>query len=305
MDVSRWAAECVRRTRQSGLEGVKFSTRQLYHKALQQISRLQTGTNVYDRHWDLLIVLDACRFDLFENTSTGQIAFSGVEQFESVDTMTQHWMRKTFTPQYATEMKRTGYICGNPFSAPELDADAFGSLDEVWRYAWDDDQGTLPARPVTDRAVATGRTEDYDRLIVHYMQPHCPFIPEPELAVKKEAGSFVDPEKRDVWMRLRSGELSKSRVWEGYRANLQYVLEELQLLRENIDADRAIVTSDHGNAVGEWGVYGHPVHMPHSCLRIVPWATIESNDHHTYEPTLQPGDTAGSVAERLELLGYS
>jgi len=54
-------------------------------------------------------------------------------------------------------------------------------LDEVWTYAWDNELNTIPARPITDRAISTWRQEDVNKMIVHYMQPHVPFIDRPDL----------------------------------------------------------------------------------------------------------------------------
>ena len=41
-----------------------------YLRALQAVGRrLNYGTNVYDREWDVLVVLDACRADLLESVA--------------------------------------------------------------------------------------------------------------------------------------------------------------------------------------------------------------------------------------------
>ena len=81
--------------------------------------------------------------------------------------------------EYYKELSRTAYITGNPYSDSKCTECDFGLLNEVWRYAWNDELGTVPADSITDRAVAVGREGEFDQLIIQYMQPHFPSIPEP------------------------------------------------------------------------------------------------------------------------------
>lgn len=304
MDVRGWVRESIENIRTEGWAGVVESSRPIYHKGLQQLSRFQRGTPIYREDWDLLILLDACRVDVIEQATDEYEFFDSVERFETLDTMTQWWMRKNFTPEYREEMAATGYVCGNPFSETELHGSDFAELDEVWRYAWDDELGTVPPRPMTDRAVKMQRDRDHDRLIVHYMQPHCPFLANPDLSIGKQVENFGDQEWDDVWERLRKGAVTLEEVWSAYRGNLEIVLNDVRLLLSNVDADRAIITSDHGNAVGEWGVYGHPIHMPLSCLRIVPWIEVNARDTGQYTPSPVERVVDTEVNDHLESLGY-
>jgi hypothetical protein len=204
-----------------------------------------------------------------------------------------------------------------------LDADRLGTLDEVWRYAWDDDLGTIRSRPLTYRAIAHAREADPDRLVVHYMQPHFPSIPEPVAADGIALGEFGD-EPIQVWEDLRFGRREVETAWAHYRENLRYVLDEVALLLDNVDADRVAITADHGNAFGEWHLYGHAEGVALPCLREVPWYLTEAADRRTHEPREYEGaedailggeddggdpgessaDPEDEVARRLEQLGY-
>lgn len=222
----------------------------------------------------------------------------------------------------------------------------FGLLYEAWREAWIDDEiSTIPPAPLTDAAIAIWRERerlDVDRVLVHYMQPHTPFRSRPDwflgTADIAEWGSLeddeaprvedvpfeeLDPETkelleafdtgadvgRDPWTRLRDGELARGPFWAAYRDNLEWVLDDVARLLENCDGS-VVLTSDHGNAAGEFGVWSHPpgVHLP--ALRAVPWVTIEGEDHRTAEPAvpaaaLAADAAAGAAAEaRLVDLGY-
>ncbi|MFB6102262.1 MAG: hydrolase, partial [Haloplanus sp.] len=214
------------------------------------------------------------------------------------------WMEKNFVPAYADEMAETAYVCGNPFSKDALDAEEFLALDEVWQYVWEE-PGTVPPRGITDRTIEAFHEHQPDRLIAHYMQPHCPFLSSPDLTRGKRLDRFGDQEWDDVWQKLRAGELTRETVWAGYRENLELALDEVELLLENVDAERAVITSDHGNALGEWVVYGHPPTMPLDCLRVVPWVETTAVDRGTHDPTTEVRtDEQTDREEQLAALGY-
>jgi hypothetical protein len=227
-----------------------------------------------------------------------------VEPVRSLDSTTALWMRKNFVEAHAAEMAETTYVCGNPFSAEELDAAGFLTLDEVWRDVWTS-PGTVPPEAVTDRAIRASQERAPDRLIVHYMQPHCPFLSRPELTRGKLRERFGNQDWRDVWEKLRDGDLERDEVWAGYRENLELALDEVAVLLRNVDAETAVVTSDHGNALGEWLVYGHPPTMPHDCLRVVPWIETTATDEGTRDPATHTTESAVSREEQLAALGYT
>lgn len=137
-------------------------------------------------------------------------------------------------------------------------------------------------------------------------------------------------EVRDPWTRLRDGELPAGEFWAAYRDNLEWVLDDVARLLSNCDG-RVILTSDHGNGAGEFGVWSHPpgLHLP--AVRRVPWVDLQGEDAGTLAPDLpeavlaraqgsdegrrdghatdEQGATAGraaadGVAERLADLGY-
>ena len=305
MDIAGWASDSAARIRADGIDGVRESIRPVYHKGLQSLSDLRDpGVPIYERDWDLLIVVDACRLDLMHELAPGYDFIDSVSEFRSLDSMTRLWMVKNFVPDYADEMAETAYVCGNPFSKDALNADQFLELDEVWQYVWEQ-PGTVPPRAITDRTISVARNHQPDRLIAHYMQPHCPFISRPDLTQGKRLDRFGNQEWDDVWQKLRAGKLTREEVWAGYQENLELALDEVALLLENVDADRAVITSDHGNALGEWFVYGHPPTMPLDCLRTVPWIETTGVDRGTHDPELEAEtDVDTDRSEQLAALGY-
>jgi hypothetical protein len=228
-----------------------------------------------------------------------------------------------------------------------LDAEDFGLLHEAWREEWTDDEiSTIPPEPLTEAAIAIWRERErlgIDRVLVHYMQPHTPFRSRPDwflgTADIEDWGSLDDDEDqptiddvpleevdeetkelleafdtgadvgRDPWTRLRDRELPAEPFWAAYRDNLEWVLDDVARLLRNCDGTVAL-SSDHGNAAGEFGVWSHPpgVHLP--ALREVPWITVEASDEGTLDPPLPAVATEGAsepadvAEERLVDLGY-
>ncbi|MFC5278678.1 hypothetical protein ACFPM1_07905 [Halorubrum rubrum] len=180
--------------------------------------------------------------------------------------------------------------------------DGLEYLEELWKAKLSDDSDWVVGsgdetrrspRHTTDRAIEAGRTVDADRLMVHYMYPHDPFP-----LAESELFEPFDP--------LRAGDVSREIVWERYLDNLRFVLDEVEVLLENIDADDVAITADHGEAFGEFGFYRHVIGCPLPCMRRVPWVKTKASDTGTYEPEA-PDPTMGETAstrDRLKQLGY-
>ncbi|MFC7080227.1 hypothetical protein [Halorussus caseinilyticus] len=103
------------------------------------------------------------------------------------------------------------------------------------------------------------------------------------------------------------GPTPRSAAWSAYLENLRWVLEEVELLLSNMDADTLVVSSDHGEAFGEWGLYGHYRHVPIPVLKNVPWVELSATDSGEYEPAVEAKSvdvTDDDVEQRLSALGY-
>jgi hypothetical protein len=262
------------------------------------------GTPIFELDWDVLVILDGCRPDLIaEVVDQYEFLPSEIPTIYSVGSRSDTWMERNFSAEYHKELSRTAYVTGNPYSDSKCVERDFGLLDEVWRYAWDDELGTVPADSITDRGVAVGREGEFNQLIIHYMQPHFPSIPEP-IAEGIDLETF-GTNWNSVWDLIRAGSISETVVWESYQANLEYVLDSVRILLSNLDADRVVLTADHGNAFGEWGFYGHPINKPVPVLRRVPWILTKAEDRGDYQPDIDTNKNQSTeVKDRLRSLGY-
>lgn len=290
------------------------------------------GTSIWEREWDVLLVLDTCRPDVLEEVAHEYDYIpETVPTMNSLGSASPEWLAKNFTKEYASEyltnIHETAYVTANLFSnglEPEevfphanFDPELFYLCDEVWRYGWDDEYDTTPPAVMADRTIDIHREHDPNRLIVHFMQPHTPYRKlyekYPEWFDSTHTGDKDDaPHRRDrdwrLWERLRHNVISKQEVWNAYKDNLRWVLNEgVEPVLENVDAGTVAITADHGEAFGEWGLYAHPHYAPAPVLKRVPWVKTTATDNGGYEPQIKPDDTVlndDEVSERLQALGY-
>lgn len=255
------------------------------HRASGWGTRSDAGDPVYDREWDAVVVLDACRVDALQSVADEyEFLPDDVPAIRSVAPNSERWMRRTFTPAYADEISRTAYVSANTHThgfaegSYPVAADDFARLEEVWRHGLDDDAGTVPPRAVTDRAIGTARESNPERLVVHYMQPHTPYR-------SLDTDSLGVPDEKQfretVWDLRHAGVLTDEEVWNAYLDNLRWALDDVALLLENLDAERVVLTADHGECFGEWGAYGHSPQGRFDVLRRVPWVETTATDERT------------------------
>jgi arylsulfatase A-like enzyme len=173
-----------------------------------------------------------------------------------------------------------------------VDTADFGEVITTHRRE-DAENNSVPPRPITDAVIYKCRTGEPERVIAHYMQPHEPYI---------GADRYSEP----GWLqRLSSGEVSKSQLWTAYLDNLRFVLDEVALLVDNVDAERVVITADHGEVFGEWGSVGHTICFPHPAVRKVPFVETTAVNKRTHEPEEHESVESGSSREEmLQNLGY-
>lgn len=319
MTLNDWVRESVDGLREHGLlTGTRFAVEEFgvgFGRRLGQ--RLNYGRPVWEHNWDVLVILDACRWDLMQAVSPAwEFLPDEVPATYAPASMSEEWLERHVDPGYNQEIEQTAMVTANPFTRNDWVRNAdWTLLDEVWTHSWDDEHGTILPRSVTDRAIDHWRTckppDDHptEQMIVWYLQPHAPFIDTDwsEGFDQREIGNGGGVEK-SVWYQYRDGDLSRQQLWDAYRKNLNHVLQDVELLLENIAAENVVITSDHANCLGEWGVYGHPKYVPVPTLKRVPWVETTACDFETHEPAAAPDEepsvSDADVDDRLRDLGY-
>jgi hypothetical protein len=293
------------------------------------------GCDVMAEDWDSLLVLDACRYDTFREVSDLPGTLS---TRRSKGSATPEFVRHNFAGRRFPD---TAYVTANPFVSTEA-GDSFAALVEVWREDWDEDLGTVRPGPVREAALEAAAEFPDKRLVVHFLQPHHPFVgpraraeigdtpgttrPAPGSAGDAPAGDGTPADDRGdgdgggdgdhVWNRLRAGDLSLPVVERAYRENLELVLSEVHALVDRLDG-KTVVTSDHGNLLGEPAYpllraraerYGHPVNATADPLVRVPWLECPHDGRRdvSADATVDgaPGADGSDVEDRLAALGY-
>jgi len=263
---------------------------------------------VFEKSWDLLILLD-CATPTMMREVTGEYEFiDNVDEITSVGTCSNQWMENTFLQSYEDEMRSTVHITANTSSEAYLDSEWFQYLEEVWRDGWDEETGTIPAEEVTDRSVQCIRNTTAERYIVHYMQPHLPFVTRPDIESNVVTEAGVRGGDGKSLKELRESGYNKEQLWDASLENLRYVLDSVAVLLSNVHAERAIISADHGQAFGEQGVWRHPCGTYIDSLTQVPWCPTTAVDTGEYEPeyemSVETDQDRVSLEEKLEALGY-
>lgn len=240
--------------------------------------------------WDLLIILDACRWDYWQDMiGDGEPVWSGGNN-------TFEWIKAA---NRAMDFSETICITANPEVTRQTFEGLYFDRDDLWERAWEhvNGLGTVPPAAVTE-AVRTRQTIGPERPIyAHYAQPHGPYpLHDPPVPVMRnnphaaEVQTDVDYHPDEIIMDPTAllddpeGWLTVEMLREAYRANLSWAWDAIQPL---LGGDRTVVvTSDHGELLGERvevetpdGLgelrYGHPSGAPLEPLRLVPLAVYE------------------------------
>jgi hypothetical protein len=273
------------------------------------------GIAVMEQEWDNLLILDACRYDLFE----AHHDFPGtLRKVRSRGSQSREFMERNFTDHYHD----TVYITGNPFTA-FLDDDVFHATINLFDEQWDDELMTIRPESMVEASLKANEEFPNKRLIVHFMQPHYPFIGERGRQIDsggitgQTRGMNTKSSDRapSVWSRLNSGDpaVDPETVWDAYIENFELVSGYATELAETLDG-KSVITSDHGNMFGErlWPIpvrrFGHPPGVRAPGLINVPWHELPFDERRSVEhdsPVERESVADDMVEERLRNLGYA
>jgi len=268
-----------------------------------------SGTHVMEEDWDNLLILDGCRFDMFEEQWEGP---GRLESRRSRASESRGFIEENFIGRDLTD---TIYVTANPHAA-EIPEGTFFLLYNVLNDRWDAELETVPPEALAAELRRLHEKYPNKRLIGHFMQPHFPFIgdlgrqfEQAGISESKESGSGGN-----IWRKLQYGldDISTDEVWAAYRENLDLVVEVVYELLDSLSG-RTVVTADHGNLVGDRQRpvpvrgFGHPYRVYVSELVTIPWLVIGGNERREWvaEPSLGRVVLNDDVVDdRLRALGY-
>ncbi|MCD6369387.1 MAG: hypothetical protein J7L38_06295 [Thermoproteales archaeon] len=221
----------------------------------------------------ILIILDACRYDYFQKYAKAYLD-GCLKMVRSPASWTGGWLKIVFE-KFRKELENVKIFSATPFiNSKGINVKGFnarkyvkGEIIDIWKLGWDEKLNTVHPDTVVKIVIDEGIG---DRNIIWFMQPHFPYIGSTKLIIPKGYGPWE--------YIVRSGRVSREYLIKAYRDNLILVLKSCKKLLKNLDfKGRCVITSDHGEALGEAGVYLHPAPHPELNLpeqRIVPWLDI-------------------------------
>jgi len=294
----------------------------LYHK-------YGTPIDLMEKDWDNLIILDACRYDIFRDLNHIQGELSRVV---TPGSKSDEFIIANFNGR---KLHDTVYISANPHTDKTLQSDSiFHKVIRTYsttRYTHRELQGYHPEE-VFNAAVENHKEYDDKRIITHFMQPHTPYIGEYATKVRKqllesegvairegnnliENAKGYETEKEYLFFfdAVKDGHISNNQLKEMYMENLEIVLTYVNDLIDELRG-KTVVTADHGELLGDPTAplpvmmrYKHPRKNYAPELRVVPWLEVNFDSRREVTPDPpKPNDEAPEqmVKEHLKALGY-
>lgn len=282
----------------------------LYHRRGYTRPYNTAGIDIFAEDWDTLVILDACRYDMF------------VEQAELPGTLESRLSRGSNTVEFLqanfarTDLRDTVYVTASPQlyrNRNWIEADLHARFD-VWDGdSWSGQYSTVLPGTMTDHVLEATEQFPEKRLIAHYIQPHYPFLADTD--VFDDGQSVRSHEKVSYWEQVMTGvrSVSPDAVWQAYRTTLDEALPHVARLLDQLEG-KTVVTSDHGNMVGERSrpipirEWGHPPGIYTEQLVKVPWLVHKRGDRPEIraESPIETDSTdhEAVVEQRLADLGY-
>lgn len=281
------------------------------------------GIDVMDRDWDYLIILDACRYDIFEEIIDidGQLTPVISKGSHSKEFASKHFADNNFYDTVYVTANGYGARIGENCFHDLIFTDEIGSVPDI-DVLHSTKKGLAP-NTVYNSALKTYNKNPNKRIIIHFMQPHNPYFGDKARELREnleKEGVIVEarePKKIEgdrtgkdtvpgLGAALRSGYITEKELREVYVENLEFVLEYVKDLTNEIQG-KIVVTADHGEHLGENNKVGHPAYTYTEELRKVPWLIINNGERPNItgeEPSEETTIDQDAIEKRLENLGY-
>lgn len=258
------------------VESVEFTGS---HALRQQKNLLM---RVLEKKRFLVVVLDACRPDSFKRwiAENKPSLLKNVINVKSEGMRTPPWFIRTFSGHHFNAT----YVSANPYvnsagmtPSGKVAVRSFTRIVDAWKE-WDDKENTCMPHTV-NKAVSFHFHEP--RIIVHYLQPHQPYVGEkriPERMYYKSSwnGYPKDPANPKILQVRDSRKLDEKEkivVRQAYESNVDIVCSHAFRLINKRQKGAVVITSDHSEMMGEDGTWFH--NISHPKLPIVPWLEME------------------------------
>ena len=245
-------------------------------KLMHQLNLLE------EEKWNVLIILDACRYDTFK-----QLIFEFIHgtlfPVLSSGSITFDWFVNTWCN--SKHKNNVYYISANPYirkDDPSISKCVYKVLD-AWKMFWVKEKMSVDVKDVLNFSKIVLRMYSKDlknsrlKLVIHLLQPHAPYNHWP--SVFNELWKLGAPYNiTTIFSLYRKDKHTVDILRASYIKNLRYTLINIAKFIHEIHQQysndiKIVITSDHGELFGEYGLLFHPnIEVPE--LRIVPWFVV-------------------------------
>lgn len=248
------------------------------HQKYSDLISSYNYTPVWEKDWDVLLVIDGCRYDYAKQVFKEDRY--NVEKTGAPGSSSKDWAQHF---READSLENIVYMSANPhISNQKIEQFAgknpFFMIFDVWKTDWDQEKQTVMPDKINQKFLNVKDTYSDKKFILHYMQPHHPFVGEIELKdvntrqLPSDTEESVDREQM-VWKRYKRGEIEHEKFEKAYISNIEFVKSQLEKIIPETDG-KVVITSDHGNMFGKRGIYGHPPNLTLDELVEVPWIEV-------------------------------
>ncbi len=252
---------------------------------------------ILDRDWDVLLLLDACRYDYFEILCP----FKGkLTPFDIGCNGTKKYMQMNFSSPECSDVVFVNHL----ILFPEwVNTSLFHAVIDAHNICWNQDYGTVLPEDNSRVGLETINKYPDKRIVIHYSQPHDPFLDRNTTIIKRKTHKqIVYRNSRTAWAakRLNSlknifppmpfwyiekvfgssagiGEIYFSEGFAGLKKSYEYnTIRALNSMKKIVDIrdKKVVITSDHGKMLGEGFMYSHGYWTP-KVVTTVPWFEVK------------------------------
>lgn len=138
------------------------------------ISVEDNNIDLLKANWKVLVILDACRYDIFKQMYADIIHHkSKLKKAKTFSSGTQEWMSKNFYNEDCSDIiYMDPIVMFNKF----IPRHNFFKVVMVWKKKWNYEYGTIMPQDMTDITLEQIKQHPEKRFIVHYHQPHAPYL---------------------------------------------------------------------------------------------------------------------------------
>jgi len=213
--------------------------------------------------WKHIIILDACRYDYFKKFFSH---YYYVGEYTSPASATIPWLRAVFPDKcdytiYSTNPNVCGKFKENGWGYYPYQH--FEEIVDLFLTDWSKKYGCVPPEVVYERC------KDLEhKSIIWFLQPHSPYL---SIGSDITVEEFVNwkPEMGFMLMREENEEMDFEKLKLLYENNLLQTIPFVIKLIDSLEKP-ILITSAHGELLGEYGKYGHPSTLNVPELRKVP-----------------------------------